>query len=410
MDSQLAAASRALASGDALAALNYIALRDDPPSLALRGIAMAQLNDLDRARKLLRRAARGFGPRETIARARCLVAEAEIALVLRDLTWPPQRLDSAVAALQRGGDRANAAHAGYLAIRRLVLIGRLDEAEQRMQSFDSAPLAAASRVAYHLVAAGVATRRLHAAAARDWLRQAESVARQTRIASLIAEVEDAARRLELPAARLIASGRERLLLLDDVEALLASNALVIDARRLAVRSAAITVPLATRPVLLILARVLAEAWPDAASREAFWRARFAPGAPTSRTARDCVSRSAACARRSPASLAFERLKSVSRWSPAAIARSLSSRRRRRSRTRTCWPCWRTARRGRVRRSPWRSASARAPSSARSTGLSPPARRNLWDAAARAVGWRRRRRVSRQACYSLSRRKPARVGA
>jgi hypothetical protein len=274
MDSQLAAASRALASGDALAALNYIALRDDPPSLALRGIAMAQLNDLDRARKLLRRAARGFGPRETIARARCLVAEAEIALVLRDLTWPPQRLDSAVAALQRGGDRANAAHAGYLAIRRLVLIGRLDEAEQRMQSFDSAPLAAASRVAYHLVAAGVATRRLHAAAARDWLRQAESVARQTRIASLIAEVEDAARRLELPAARLIASGRERLLLLDDVEALLASNALVIDARRLAVRSAAITVPLATRPVLLILARVLAEAWPDAASREALLARAF----------------------------------------------------------------------------------------------------------------------------------------
>ena len=267
MDSNITAASRALAAGDALTALNYIALRDDAPALALRGIAMAQLNDLDRARKLLRRAALAFGPREAVARARCILAEAEVALVSRDLTWPVKRLESAALALQQDGNRANAAHASYLTIRWLVLIGRLDEAERRMTSFDPAPLSSASQASYHLVAFGVAARRLRIAEARDSLRRAKSVAHQSRIPSLIAEVENAARRLEEPAARLIESGRERLLRLDDIEALLASDTLVIDACRLAVRAAGIAVSLTTRPVLFALARALAEAWPAAASRE-----------------------------------------------------------------------------------------------------------------------------------------------
>src|SRR5882762_1232049 len=114
MDSLITAAARALSTGDALNALNFIALRDDAPALALRGIAMAQLGDLARARTLLRRAARAFGPREAIARARCVVAEAEIALVSRDLGWPAKPLDAAQTALERNGDCANAAHAGYL--------------------------------------------------------------------------------------------------------------------------------------------------------------------------------------------------------------------------------------------------------------------------------------------------------
>ena len=114
MDLLIAAAARALASGDALGALNYVALRDDPPALALRGVAMAQLGDLVRAKALLRRAARGFGPREAVARARCAIAEAEIALVSRDLASSVKALDAAHDALARRGDRANAAHARYL--------------------------------------------------------------------------------------------------------------------------------------------------------------------------------------------------------------------------------------------------------------------------------------------------------
>ena len=130
MDSLITAAARALAAGDPLGALNLIALRDDAPALALRGIAMAQLGDLARAKTLLRRAARAFGTKEAVARARCIVAEAEIALVSRDLNWPVKALDAARATLEKHGDRANAAHARYLAIRRLLLIGRIDDAEK----------------------------------------------------------------------------------------------------------------------------------------------------------------------------------------------------------------------------------------------------------------------------------------
>ncbi len=166
MDSLITAAAQALASGDALGALNYIALRDDPPALALRGIAMAQLGDLIRAKALLRRAARAFGPREAVARARCVVADAEIALVSRDLNWPVKALGAAHDALARHGDLANAAHARYLAIRRLLLIGHLDQAERLIKNFDPARLPTASRAAYELTVAGVAIRRLRTSIAR----------------------------------------------------------------------------------------------------------------------------------------------------------------------------------------------------------------------------------------------------
>src|SRR5262249_9659117 len=114
MDPLIIAAARALAVGDPLGALNRVALRDDAPALALRGIAMAQLGDFVRAKALLRRAARAFGSKEVVPRARCVVAQAEIALVSRDLHWPAQALDAARATLEEQGDRANAAHARYL--------------------------------------------------------------------------------------------------------------------------------------------------------------------------------------------------------------------------------------------------------------------------------------------------------
>src|SRR6266852_1332789 len=176
MDSLITAAARALAAGDALGALNHIALRGDAPALALRGIAMAQLGDLDRAKTLLRRAARAFGSREPVARARCAVAEAEIALVSRDLNWPVKALEAAQAALEKHGDRANAAHARYLAIRRLLLLGRLDAAERLLTGFDPAPLLPASRAGHELVVAGIAMRRLRIKAARAPLAQAARAA------------------------------------------------------------------------------------------------------------------------------------------------------------------------------------------------------------------------------------------
>jgi hypothetical protein len=267
MDSLITAAARALAGGDPLGALNGIALRDDPPALALRGIAMAQLGDLVRAKALLRRAARAFGPKGAVARARCVLAEAEIALVSRDLGWPARALGAARATLEAHGDWVNAAHARYLQVRRLLLIGRLDEAERTLAELDPAPLPPASRTAHELVVAGIAMRRLRTKAARAALARAERAARNAGIPALTAEVESASRILNTPAARLIAKGRERLLLLEEVEALLGSKALVVDGCRHVVRDARTVISLARRPVLFALARALGEAWPGDASRD-----------------------------------------------------------------------------------------------------------------------------------------------
>src|ERR1700729_48822 len=237
MDSLVTAAARALAAGDPLGALNRVALREDAPALALRGIAMAQLGDLVRAKSLVRSAARAFGPKEPVARARCVVAEAEIALASRDLGWPAKALDAARATLEAHGDRLNAAHARHLEVRRLLLIGRLDEAERMLAELDPTPFPPASRAAHELVVAGIALRRLQTKAARAALARAELAARQAGIPALMAEVESASQVLNTPAARLIARGEERPLLLEDVESLLASPALVVDACRYAVRDA-----------------------------------------------------------------------------------------------------------------------------------------------------------------------------
>ena len=267
MDSLITAAARALAAGDPLGALNLVALRNDAPALALRGIAMAQLGDLVRAKALVRSAARAFGPKEAVARARCVVAEAEIALVSRDLGWPAKALDAARATLEQHGDRVNAAHARYLEVRRLLLIGRIDEAEHTLAELDPAPLPPALRAAHELVVAAIAMRRLRTKTARAALARAEHAARHAGIAALTAEVESASLILDTPAARLIARGQERLLLLDEVEALLASRALVVDACRHVVREARTVVSLARRPVLFALARTLGEAWPDDVPRD-----------------------------------------------------------------------------------------------------------------------------------------------
>jgi hypothetical protein len=266
MDSLITAAGRALAAGDPLGALKRVALRDDAPALALRGIAMAQLGDLVRAKALLKSAARAFGPKEAVARARCVVAEAEIALVSRDLAWPAKALDAARATLEAHGDRVNAAHARNLGVRRLLLIGRLDEAERALADLDPASFPPAFRAAHELAVAGIAMRRLHTKAARDALAAAGRAARDANIPALTAEVERAGLALDTPAARLVARGDERLLLLEEVEALLASKALVVDACRYVVRDSDRAVSLATRPVLFALVRALAEAWPGDVAR------------------------------------------------------------------------------------------------------------------------------------------------
>jgi hypothetical protein len=247
--------------------LKRVALRNDAPALALRGIAMAQLGDFLRAKELLRCAARAFTAKEAIARARCVVAEAEVALASRDLSWPPKALDAARATLEQHGDRLNAAFARYLALRRLLLMGHLDDVERMLADLDPAPFPPALRTAHELVIAGIAMRRLRTREARAALERAEQSARQARIPALSAEVETAWHILKAPAARRIAQGQERLVRLEEVEALLSSKTIVIDACRNVVRKRDTVVSLTTRPVLFALARALGEAWPGDVPRD-----------------------------------------------------------------------------------------------------------------------------------------------
>ncbi|MBR0819694.1 helix-turn-helix domain-containing protein [Bradyrhizobium liaoningense] len=274
MESLITAAARALEAGDPLGALNRVALRNDAPSLALRGIAMAQLGDFAKAKTLLRSAARAFGAREAVARARCVVAEAEIALVSRDLSWPVKTLAAARATLEQHGDLANAAHAGHIEARRLLLLGQLDEAERTLAELSPSPLPSASQVVRELVVAGIAIRRLRTKDARAALNRAARAARQAKIPALVAEVDSANLILDTPAARLIARGGEHPLLLGEVERLATSTALVVDTFHHSVRRQGRIVSLGTRPVLFALARLLAQAWPADVSREALISGAF----------------------------------------------------------------------------------------------------------------------------------------
>lgn len=268
MDSLITAAARALSAGDPIGALKRVALRDDAPALALRGIAMAQLGDLARAKQLLRSAARAFGAKEPLSRARCVLAEAEVALASRDLAWPTKSLDTARATLDAHGDQVNVAHAHLLAARRCLLVGRIDDAERALEPLNGMRTPPSLRTVHELVLASTAVRRLDTAAATAALSRARRTARQTGIPSLVAEVEDAFRVLETPAARRITHAEERPLVLAEVEGVLGSSAFIVDACRYVVRHAGSTVSLAGRPVLFAIARTLGEAWPADASRKA----------------------------------------------------------------------------------------------------------------------------------------------
>ena len=267
MDSLIAAAARALAAGDALGALKRVALRDDPPALGLRGIAMAQLGEYPRARELLRRAARAFGSHEELARARCVVAEAEVALAMRDFAGSPRSLASASDTLAAHGDPANALQARLIALRRLLLIGRLDECAAALARLDTLGLPPSLAAVAELAAAELALRSLRIGPARDALTRANEAAGRARVPALLAEVAEMRSALDRPAARRLSASGEQTLRLDEVAALLASGELVVDACRRGLRTGAAWRPLARRPVLFALVRALAEAWPNDVDRE-----------------------------------------------------------------------------------------------------------------------------------------------
>ncbi|KQP18292.1 hypothetical protein [Pseudorhodoferax sp. Leaf267] len=268
MDSLINAAARALAAGDPLAALQRVALRDDAPALALRGIAMAQLGELPRARELLRRAARGFGTHEVVARARCVVAEAEVALALRDLGGSPRPLAAAATTLQSRGDPANALQARLIAARRLLLLGRLDQAAAALAVLDARGLPPVLAAVAALAQAELALRSLRIDTALAALDRAQNAAARAQVPALQAEAALARAALDCPAALCIGAGGAQPLRLAEVAAVMASGALVLDGCRHGLRVGDAWLPLARRPVLFALACTLAEAWPLDAERHA----------------------------------------------------------------------------------------------------------------------------------------------
>ncbi|MGW8393621.1 helix-turn-helix domain-containing protein [Pseudoduganella sp. HUAS MS19] len=269
MDSLITASARSLASGDVLGALKHVALREDPPALALRGIAMARLGDFPKARALLRRAARGFGSHEQLARARCVVAEAEVALAMRDFSGAPRVLAAALAVLEAHGDYGNALQARLIAARKLLLLGRLEAAAAELSRLDIRALTPALAAVAQLAAAELAMRSLRPAPARSALAHAHAAATRSGVPELLAEVMEARAALQRPAARRHMPGgmAPESMSLDAVAALLASDTLVLDACRRGLGRGAMWRPLARRPVLFALARTLAEAWPGDAGRE-----------------------------------------------------------------------------------------------------------------------------------------------
>ena len=274
MDSLIAASARALAAGDVLGALKRVALREDPPALALRGIAMAQLGEHPRARELLRRAARDFGAHEETARARCVVAEAEVAMAMRDLGDSPRALAAAAATLEAREDHANALQARLIAVRRLLLLGRLDEAAEALARLDARGRSPSLAAVAELTAAELALRSLHISEAQGALARAQEAAEQARGPALLAEVAEMRSALDRPAARRLSAEGEQTLRLGEVAALLASDALVVDACRRGLGAGDAWQPLARRPVLFSLARALAEAWPGDIDREALIECAF----------------------------------------------------------------------------------------------------------------------------------------
>ncbi len=279
MDSQITAAARALATGDVLGALGHVALRDDPSALALRGIAMARLGELALARDLLRRAARGFGPREALARARCVVAQAEIGLAARELGDAPAALVAARRTLEARGDRVNALHARGLEIRRLLLLGRIDDAAAALDALATTDAPASLVAVVHLLRADVALRRVRCAAADGALEAAAEAARRSGLGALLAEIATRRAALERPAARRIVDGTAVPVRLAEIEALHRSEALLVDACRRVVRRRDTCVSLVRRPILFALARALAEAWPAEVPRAALLARAFGVSRP-----------------------------------------------------------------------------------------------------------------------------------
>jgi tetratricopeptide (TPR) repeat protein len=266
MDSALEHAARALARFEPLAALQGVALREDTEALALRGIALAQLGEFQSSRRLLDRASKGFGSREPLQRARCLLASAEVLLALRDTKAALRRLETALDAFQVSRDRDNTVFTRLQLARLFLLTGKLDECERALKRADVTRAAPSRRALHAMLRADLALRRSRIGEARIAFREAYRAARSARILPLLAEIERAQQALDSPVATLSTNSQERTLTRAELCTRSDRNELLIDAARKRIQSGDAAVELRSRPVLFALLLTLAERFPAGAAR------------------------------------------------------------------------------------------------------------------------------------------------
>jgi hypothetical protein len=236
-------------------------MREDAGALALRGVAMAQLGEDRAAQKLLARAERGFAPGDPM-RARILAARGEVALAARDLELAGRLLEAAELALP---ERVNRTFVRLVRVRRLLLLGRVEEASGLL-AIDLHGAPPKLRVHAELLRADIAARRLQVLEAEAAIARARRAARSAALPPLSAQVERAAADITAPVARLVRDGTIELATLAVIASLARDGALVVDACRHELRLGGATVSLVTRPVLFALAQALGEVAPLAQGR------------------------------------------------------------------------------------------------------------------------------------------------
>ena len=267
MEAPLTAAARALFLGDALSALKWLAGRTDAPARAMRGAALSQLGEFSRAKAQLRAALRALGPADGLLRARCLAAEAEIALALGDLRWSAEPVARAVAELQAAGDARNAAYLQLVAARAALRLGRPADAERLLRHAKLAP-APLERTFAELVRVELAAKRGDPDLLTQALASARAAAERAAIPTLVAEVARIRDHYEGPSAVITSRGKARTASFCEVCTLARSASVVVDGGGRELRSAGGCLPFARRPVLFEVLRVLAEGWPEAVPRDA----------------------------------------------------------------------------------------------------------------------------------------------
>jgi len=274
VDAPLTAAARALALGDALSALKWLGLRTDAAARAMRGAALSQLGEFARAKAQLRAALRALGPGDGLLRARCLAAEAEIALSLGDLHWSAEPVARAVAELEAAGDSRNAAYLQLVAARAALRLGRPEDAERLLRHAKLAPAAPLERTFAELVRVELAAKRGDPDVLTAALASASAAADRAAIPALVSEVARIRDHYEGPTAVITSRGKARTASFCEVCALGRSADVVIDGGGREVRSSGDCISFARRPVLFELLRILAEAWPEAVSRDLLIKRAF----------------------------------------------------------------------------------------------------------------------------------------